>query len=95
MGECPVQNWFSVSSLLDYLNSKDIYLSDLDFDEFGMNYNNAHIDIYDGTIKNEEGDWVIDWENAPEFKTEDIKDFFAKIEDDWKEEFNKFLEFLG
>lgn len=87
------QDWFSISTLLNYLKSESIYLDDLDFDKFGFSYNNSHIDVYDGMI-NKNGDWVIDWENAPECKTEDIKDFFTYSSDGWEIEFNKFMEWV-
>lgn len=90
-----IQDWFSVSCVLDYLGSLNI---EYEFDKFGLTAygeENTHIDIYDGMMyKN--GEWIIDWENSPECKTEDIKDLIAGIlkRKDWEKNFSKFIKFV-
>ena len=66
--EIEKQDWVSVGWVLDYLNDKDI---SYELDEFGLNTDICHIDVYDGMIFKDEK-WSIDWENCPECKTNEI-----------------------
>ena len=56
--------WIGCATVEDFLNDNSI---NFEFDEFGIDTEFGHIDVYDG-MKNLGNGWIVDWENSPECK---------------------------